>query len=94
MIKQNKNLTGRYRKVLLAILVLLSVNAEDLRATAFVDLRATALLTPLPYGAIAQQRKDVLKGNVKDENGQPIIGANVTTKQPLSLPDSSIKGII
>lgn len=72
MIKQNKNLTGRYRKVLLAILVLSSVNA--------VDLRATALLTPLPYGAISQQQKDVLKGNVKDENGEPIIGANVTIK--------------
>lgn len=72
MIKQNKRLSSHYRKVLLALFVLSSVDA--------VDLKATTSFIPLSYGKIVQQQKNMLKGLVNNENGEPIIGANVTIK--------------
>lgn len=54
MIKQNKRLSSHYRKVLLALFVLSSVDA--------VDLKATTSFIPLSYGEIVQQQKNMLKG--------------------------------
>ena len=84
MIKQNKKLSGHYRKVLLGLLVLSSIDVADLRATTWA--------TPLPNGGIVQQQKNVLKGTIKDENGEPIIGANVTIKGQNNGTITDLKG--